>query len=185
MKLILTRHGQTLLNTQGITMGQLDSALTQAGEQQARRAGEMLSKTKVTAIYSSDLGRCRKTSEEIQKYLPGNPPLILVEDLREINFGIYQGKPCGDVPVIEGGYTTQPFPGGESNEVLATRVITAVNKIYKDHKDETVLIVTHSGPIAVIVAAQSGAPLADMGEHKVDNGQIIELKVSQPLTQPK
>lgn len=181
MKLILIRHGQTLLNTQGITMGQLDSALTQAGVQQARRAGERLSRTKVAAIYSSDLGRCCKTSEEIQKYLSGNPPLILVEDLREINFGIYQGKPYGDVPVIEGGYMTHPFPGGESNEVLATRVIAAVNKIYKDHKDETVLIVTHSGPIAVIVTAQSRVPLADAGELKAGNGQIIDLKVSQPL----
>lgn len=181
MKLFLTRHGQTLSNTQGITMGHLDSPLTAAGKLQAREKGEMLSDVMIAAVYSSDLGRCRQTTGEIYRHIHGNPPVAFLETLREIDFGIYQGRPYSDVPMIEGGYMANSFPGGESNEVMAHRVITAVNEIYKKNKNENVLIVTHSGPISAILAAHSGTPLAEELERKTDNSSIIELELSRPL----
>lgn len=184
MKLILTRHGQTVSNVQGITMGHLDSALTPLGLQQASLKGRQLSDVNIDAIYSSDLGRCRKTAEIIQTYLSKNTELVLLDGLREINFGVYQGKLYSDVPIIEGGYIVTPFPDGESNEMMARRVISLINDIYDANKDATVLVVTHSGPISVILAAHSGSALDDMLKHKTNNRDIIELDMNQKFSLP-
>ena len=165
-------------------MGHLDSALTPLGLQQANLKGEQLSDANIAAIYSSDLGRCRNTAESIQTYLPKNTDLVLLDGLREIDFGIYQGRPYDDVPVIEGGYIVTPFPGGESNEVMARRVISAINDIYEANKDATVLVLTHSGPISVILAAHSGSALDDMLNRKTNNRDIIELDMNQKLLPP-
>lgn len=184
MKLILTRHGQTVSNVQKITMGHLDSALTPLGLKQANLKGEQLSDVNISAIYSSDLGRCRKTAETIQTYLSKSTDLVLLDSLREIDFGVYQGKPYGDVPIIEGGYIEMPFPGGESNEMMASRVISVINDIYGANKDATVLVVTHSGPISVILAAHAGSALDDMLNRKTNNTDIIELDMNQKFLPP-
>lgn len=184
MKLILTRHGQTVSNVQGVTMGCLDSALTPLGLRQANMKGEELSNTNIDAIYSSSLGRSRKTAETIQTHLSKNIDLVLIDDLREIDFGVYQGRPYDDVPAIEGGYIVTPFPGGESNEGMARRVISTINDIYEANKEATVLIVTHSGPISAILAAQSGSALEDALNRKTNNSDVIELDMNQKFSSP-
>mgnify|MGYP001186676445 FL=1 len=165
-------------------MGHLDSVLTPLGLQQANLKGEQLSDVNIAVIYSSDLGRCRKTAETIQTYLSKSADLVLLDGLREIDFGVYQGKPYDDVPVIEGGYIVTPFPGGESNEVMARRVISVINDIYEANKGATVLVVTHSGPISAILAAHSGSALDDMLKHKTNNRDIVELDMYQKFSSP-
>lgn len=51
------------------------------------------------------------------------------------------------------------FPGGESNEEMAIRVTDAVNRIYEASKDACVLVISHSGPIAAILASFYGKGL--------------------------
>jgi broad specificity phosphatase PhoE len=56
MKLIAIRHGETEWNIQSREMGQLDSALTVQGIQQAQAIAKRLSRRRFDALYCSDLG---------------------------------------------------------------------------------------------------------------------------------
>ncbi len=184
--MFITRHGQTQDNVKGITMGQGDSALTALGIRQAQQKALELKKipTVINRIYTSDLGRCTQTAQIISDSLDlreVNPH----KGLREISFGEYEGLPYDSIPQIEGGYMKARFPGGESNEIMAERVIDAANNIYKSNKEACILVVSHSGPIAVILASYYGKNLESALNDKINNEEITYLRIDDYLTYPK
>jgi broad specificity phosphatase PhoE len=89
MKLIAIRHGETEWNAQGREMGQLDSALTERGIQQARLVAGRLNQAAFHALYSSDLGRGIQTAEIIASKC--QKQVQLDAGLRERHMGIFQG----------------------------------------------------------------------------------------------
>lgn len=185
MKLLITRHGQTEDNANGITMGQRDSPLTALGVGQAQGKVLALKKIphKINRIYTSDLGRCVQTAKIISDAF-GLQKAIPDKKLREISFGKYEGLPYNVIPQIQGGYMKVRFPSGESNEIMAARVIEEVNRIYKANKDACVLIVTHSGPIAAILASYYGKNMESTLEDKIGNEEVIELQIDSRLMYP-
>ena len=185
MKLFITRHGQAEDNVNGITMGQRDSALTTIGIRQTQSKALQLgqSSQKIDCIYTSDLGRCTQTAQIIAKSLD-LPEAISDESLREISFGEYEGLPYSAIPHLEGGYMKVQFPHGESNEAMAIRVIDAVNRIYETNKEACVLLISHSGPIAAILASYYGKDLQTMLDDKIGNEEIVTLQVDSELTYP-
>lgn len=185
MKLFITRHGQAEDNVRGITMGQRDSALTALGIQQARDKALNIKKLsrKINRIYASDLGRCMQTAQIIAEIL-GVQKVMPDKDLREISFGNYEGLPYDVIPKVKGGYMKRRFPGGESNEIMATRVIDMINHVYEINKDACVLIVLHSGPIAVILASYYSKNIQEMLDNKISNEEVIELQISNRLKHP-
>lgn len=185
MKLLITRHGQAQDNVSGITMGQRDSRLTALGVQQAKSKALQLEKSsqKIDYIYTSDLGRCTQTARVISSAL-GLPEAIPDKNLREISFGKYEGLPYSAVPHREDGYMEVRFPGGESNEEMVVRVIDAINRIYESNKEACVLVISHSGPIAAILASFYGKELQTTLDSKVGNEEIITLQVDSALAYP-
>ena len=185
MKLIITRHGQAEDNVRGITMGQRDSALTTLGVQQAQSKTLVLKKLsqKIDRIYASDLGRCVQTAQIISDEL-GLQEIVLDKNLREISFGKYEGLPYSSIPQTKSGYMKVRFPGGESNEIMVKRVIDAVNRVYDVNENASVLIVTHSGPIATILASYYDKNLQEMLDSKIGNDEIIQLQINKPLAYP-
>src|SRR5258706_9533312 len=89
MRLIVVRHGETEWNAEGREIGQLDSALTPRGMEQARRLAQRLAPAKIAAVYSSDLGRAVKTAEIVAAAC--HTEIRLSPDLRERHMGIFQG----------------------------------------------------------------------------------------------
>ncbi|HBO64766.1 TPA: hypothetical protein DD425_02285 [Candidatus Saccharibacteria bacterium] len=185
MKLFITRHGQTEDNLNGITMGQKDSPLTATGIRQAKYKASLLKRKHlyIARIYSSDIGRCMQTAAILSEEL-GVEEVVFTEGLREIHFGVYEGLPYSAIPERKGGYMHVAFPGGESNETMSRRVIDAINRIYADNKLSNVLIVTHSGPLAAILASCHNESLATTLANKVDNKSVIELSIERPLGYP-
>ncbi|HWZ19942.1 MAG TPA: histidine phosphatase family protein, partial [Ktedonobacteraceae bacterium] len=51
-------------------------------------------------------------------------------------------------------------PGGESFEALQQRVVTAVERLAQAHPDQAIVLVSHVGPIKVLLGAALGAPLS-------------------------
>lgn len=185
MKLLITRHGQTEDNASGITMGQRDSPLTALGVEQAQGKVLALKKLphKIDRIYASDLGRCIQTTKIISDAL-GLQEVIFDKRLREICFGQYEGLPYSAIPQVEGGYMKKRFPGGESNEIMAVRVIEAINRIYEANKNACVLAVTHSGPIAAVLASYYGKSLESTLNDKISNEEVVELQIDDRLVYP-
>ena len=154
MKLYLVRHGETIENTRKIVMGQRHGRLGKAGKLQAKRLANLFKKHKFDAIYSSDLRRAADTAKEIAKYHPHQ--IIYSKDLREGHFGKLQGKSRDYLKIVfsdlPGTFMTKKAPGGESPIELKRRVKRFTNHLLKEHKNDSVLIITHGGVIRMFLA---------------------------------
>ena len=90
LDILLVRHGQTKWNVEMRLQGTLDSDLTETGIYQAKKLGERLSDIEFSKVFASPSGRTMKTAELVL----GNRvnPIITDERLKEMNFGILEGK---------------------------------------------------------------------------------------------
>ncbi|TYK31768.1 histidine phosphatase family protein, partial [Bacteroides pyogenes] len=85
MKLYFVRHGETEWNTQRRFQGRKNSPLTARGEEQAKKIAEQLKEIPFTSLYSSSLGRAKKTAQEIQK--GREIPIEIMDEFIEISMG--------------------------------------------------------------------------------------------------
>ncbi|SCB79093.1 histidine phosphatase family protein [Weissella bombi] len=98
----LTRHGETTANVMHRAQGWSDYTLTSNGVKGAKYLGEGLKGTTFKAAYSGDLTRQEKTAKGALKQ-SGNKKVTLQvnPDLREDNYGSYEGRPDMDKNVPE------------------------------------------------------------------------------------
>lgn len=162
IKLILIRHGESDGNAQRKFSGFQDVKLTEKGIWQAKRLARRLEGVQVDAFYCSDLKRARHTAEII--FGDRGEDIVVSPNLREINFGIWEGMTFEEIKSREGAKFTSwmenpdersIIPQGESLAILNERVMTEVNRILQEHKneekDKTIAIVCHGGAIRIIL----------------------------------
>lgn len=93
----LARHGQTEWNTTGRRQGRLDSPLTPHGTAQAHRNAQLLTNEGIDAIFSSPLGRARRTATIIGTHL--DLTIRVLDDLAEIDHGLWSGLTAAEIDV--------------------------------------------------------------------------------------
>ena len=151
MKLIAIRHGETEWNVQSREMGQLDSALTIRGIQQAQAIAKRLSRRQFEVLYCSDLGRAIQTAKAISSET--GVEAVIDAGLRERNMGIFQGLTKAEMaeqfPLEYSEYRrvghTFRIPQGESGEDRLARSVRVMTEIATRHVDKTVVAITHGG----------------------------------------
>ena len=133
--IVFLRHGETDWNVEGRLQGQKDVPLNANGRAQARRNGETLKRALAGVagfdFVASPLGRARETMEIARAAMGLDPKAYRVDDrLREVTFGRWEGFTTAEIRAREPGelaareadkWGVAP-PGGESYELLATRV---------------------------------------------------------------
>lgn len=72
---------------------------------------------------------------------------------------------------------TVSTPNGETLAQLAERVKTAFNEIKSQHKDQTVLVVSHSGALQTLFALTLGVDLSRYWQFRVSQASLSELTV--------
>jgi len=97
-RLHLLRHGQVEGFENKRYNGQSDIRLTDFGCQQSAAFAGRFQYQKLSAIYSSDLSRCRFAADQIAIYQDVQP--VYLEKLRELHIGIGRGKPGNNCSVI-------------------------------------------------------------------------------------
>ncbi len=167
-RLYLVRHGETLANREYRYIGTRDDPLSPHGQTQALQIAEALSGLPITAVYSSPLLRAHDTALPIAARL--SLEAQRVDDLRECDFGVWEGLSRAEVlerspedsqrlREWENNTSVAP-PCGESFEALELRVVTAVEWLAQAHSDQSIVLVSHVGPIKVLLSAALGAPLS-------------------------
>jgi broad specificity phosphatase PhoE len=117
-KLILVRHGKTVLNSLDSAerlRGWMDVPLDEQGLQEAEETAQRLAQYPVAHIYSSDLYRARQTADAVVKATLA--PIVHTPDLRPWNVGALAGQRVKDIlPILRQLEVdpSQPAPGGES-----------------------------------------------------------------------
>lgn len=152
----LIRHGETEWNANRRLQGWLDIPLSDIGFQQARQLATHLqgvTEPKFAAVLTSDLSRASETARIATEHL--SLPLITSEQLRERNYGIYQGM---DWAALTEGLAeqrvdlrdpAQAVEGGESFEEFATRITTAFEAYAREYAGQHVLVFAHGGVVDI------------------------------------
>jgi len=177
-QLILIRHGETDYNIEAKYCGFSNPPLNSKGILQAKKLKAYLNrlKLKVDKVYSSDLRRAWETAEIV---FP-DKLIELNSDFREMNFGIFEGLNYQEIMQkypqiymkwIDDPLNTKPSKG-EGLVDLFRRVKRGLSKIFTQDKAETVAIVTHAGPIRVILCEALNYKLEHFWKIEQDNSAL-------------
>ena len=140
------RHGQTLFNLQHKIQGWCDAPLTEIGIKQAEVAAKWFDDNhiQIDDAYCSTSERASDTLEIVTHH---NMPYTRLKGLKEMNFGVFEGKDeC----------LNPPFPyldyfktyGGESQDEVQKRVVKTITEIMENTKGDNVLVVSHGAACA-------------------------------------
>lgn len=119
LELWLIRHGETAWSLSGAHTSRTDIPLTDRGRERARKIQEYLRGKNFSLVLTSPLHRARETCR-IAGF--GNVAQI-DDDLREWNYGAYEGRTTKDIQKEIPGWSvwTNPIIDGESMEQVAER----------------------------------------------------------------
>ncbi len=173
MKLYLVRHGQTTGDIEDRYGGSYDDHMTEKGREQLGVTAQKLVGKGIEVVFSSPLIRARESAEIISQAV--GAPVQIVEGLEERDYGVLTGltkkearEKYPDVVESHKDYLSTD-PEGEGYDDFNRRVVDTFKDILT-RNDATVAIVSHGGPIKMILR-HLGQPAPD----KLDDGHIIEL----------
>lgn len=185
-KYILLRHGETIYQTKKekflYPWPDFINNLTEKGKKQTETVAEKLKNKKIVLIYSSDFLRTRQTAEIVAKIL--GLKIIFDKRLRDINFGIFQGKETDKYRNFFVNKKQRFFkrpPRGESWRDVRKRMIDFIKDIEKKYKNKTILIISHGDPLWLLFGTLKGLNEEGLLEKKhikdfyFEVGQFLEL----------
>jgi len=181
VRVILVRHGETIWNAEQRYQGASDLQLSERGELQARRLAARLASESIGLIYSSDSTRALQTADQIAAH--HGRQVRPDPRLREMDFGDWEGLTYSEIreryPQALARWQDDPLatspPGGESLAQLVTRVGDVLDDFPKLDQAETVLVVSHGGPLRVLLCLALGLAPADHWRFRLDPGSVSEL----------
>jgi broad specificity phosphatase PhoE len=149
--IVLIRHGQTAWNREPRFRGQSDVPLEEFGLRQAEATARYVAaRWPVVAVYASPLDRTMKTAKAIAQAqsLTAQP----LDGLVDINFGQFQGLLATEAeqrhPELFHAWMEAPhtvhFPGGESLDVVRSRISAALDDVVARHPDQAVALISHT-----------------------------------------
>ena len=191
-KLILLRHGQSQWNLENRFTGWKNVPLTEKGEAEAKKAGELIRKHNISIdrVFSSVLERANRTAEiaikkaELNNLLENNKIIMTCsEKLNERDYGDLVGlnkQETADkfgknqVHIWRRSYDTPP-PNGESLKDVVERVSPYFKENIKPliDKGENILIAAHGNSLR--------AMMIELGMYKPKEISNIELPTGSPL----
>lgn len=179
-EIYLVRHGETEWSLSGRHTGRSEIALTEAGENAARRVADRLPKIDFAAVWSSPSRRARRTSE-----LAGYGPRSSVDpDLAEWDYGAYEGLTTREI--LAARPTWQLFrdgcPDGETAENVAARADAVIDRIRA--ANATILIFSSAHFLRVLGARWIGLPPGGGACLVLDTASISVLGYEHNLAEP-
>ena len=165
-ELLLIRHGETEWSRTGRHTGRTDVPLTARGREQAGALRPLLAGRRIALVLSSPLGRARETAE-----LAGLPEAVLEPDLREWDYGGYEGLTTEEIRRTRPAWSLwsdgvppgAEGPGEDACAVAARvqRVLAFADRTLRGHGPEDpgdVVLVAHAHALRVLTARRLGLP---------------------------
>lgn len=184
LRWLLVRHGATEWWREGRYAGHTDVALAEHGRELARRLAKRLTleRYEFDACYTSDLRRATETLDLLLAACPERPPVHICPELREVHFGEWEGRTYAEIAALPRAERMlagdEAAPGGESLAHLCARVEGFVDRLQRtdwSREGPTVLIVSHGGPLRVLVCRMLGLPAKDHWRFDVEHASLTEL----------
>jgi probable phosphoglycerate mutase len=182
-KLLLLRHGQTVLSIDRRYSGHGDPELTAVGMAQAAGAAARLGAVReITTVLTSPLQRARQTATAVAQAT--GAPLAVRPGLIETDFGEWEGLTFAEArdrdPELHakwlGAEDIAP-PGGESFAAVRTRMAAELASIVAAHEGETLVVVTHVTPIKMILRQALGGSAEILYRMHLDLAGLSQVDV--------
>jgi broad specificity phosphatase PhoE len=186
--LLLIRHAHTSSNggAAALLSGRTDVPLSVRGRHEVRLLAHRLRGTPVDAIYTSPLARARDTASAFNPEL--SAPVQLCPEIQEIDCGLLDGLPLSEVkrrfPRHWAANLRQDnewfrWPGGETYREFRARSLSAIRRLARRHRGQTIAIVTHAGVISQIIGALEGLSPAAWEPFRPGNTGITRLALQR------
>lgn len=151
--IILLRHGQTEWNLQSRYQGQLDSPLTDLGQEQTKanalKVDRQVESLEGIKIFSSPLGRAKSSAHIVCDTLGIDRERILFDArIQEFSYGVFEGKTKQECRTLyphefatrEANKWSHQLKNGESYELVTRRLQTWLEEICEE---ELVIVIAH------------------------------------------
>jgi probable phosphoglycerate mutase len=160
--IIFMRHGQAYNNVQKLLVGRnLESHLTDLGQQQVKNTGQLLKAIEIHKIYSSPVIRTIETAEIVSNIV--GLPFEKDERLFEIELGKLVGMYYDDLINKHGNLFVKFYCDNddensllefevESFGAVKKRISELLKEIVIKHVDENVLLISHLDPIKAAIS---------------------------------
>jgi len=153
----LVRHGDTEWSLSGQHTGRTDIPLIESGRQQAQALGRHLAGRAFALVLTSPLSRARETCR-----LAGYGDAAQVtDDLREWDYGIYEGRTTAEIGTVEPGWSvwTSSIAQGETVEQVGERTRRVIDRAAAAPGD--VALFAHAHVLRILSACWLGLPPRD------------------------
>lgn len=174
----LLRHGQTTHD--GLYVGSTDCNLSKYGENEIRSLANFTYFNNVDLVVSSPLKRCLQTF----RLLKLNHELIIEDDLKEIDFGLWEGLSFEEIykdhRLMFDQWCAEPdkfcFPDGECLQTFQDRIKGVARKL-QTSKEKEILISAHGGVISHLLCALLDLPISKANIFKIETGKFAQLSM--------
>lgn len=185
-RLFLVRHGETVWHSDNrYAGGGSDIDLTDRGRAQAQSLADWAVAREFDALVVSPVRRAQETAQPVAAALGLEP--VVVEDLREVDFGLAEGRTVDELIRIDPGMVERfradpvahPFPHSELPDRAAVRAEAALRAIAVQHAGGNVLVVAHNTLLRLALCALLQIPPARYRQvfPRLDNAAITEVAV--------
>jgi probable phosphoglycerate mutase len=189
-RLLLVRHGETDWNRDQRFQGQIDVPLNQRGRSQSQQAAEFLQPVTIHHAVSSPMLRPKETAEIILQHHP-DVPLELLDGLKEINHGLWEGKLEAEIrqvydELLQHWQKTPEIvqmPEGENLQQVWERAIATWKQIVEAaaaaSEVKTVMVVAHDAINKAILCSLVGLGPESFWNFKQGNGAVSVIDYPQ------
>lgn len=183
-KLFLVRHGQSQWNLENRFTGWKDIDITEKGQEEARKAGDLLKDEKIDEAFTSALIRAQHTLQIILEETNNTAiPVTKNQALNERDYGDITGlnkKELAEkigaeqVHIWRRSYDIQP-PGGESLKDTEERVMPYFKSeiLPKLEKGKNILVVAHGNSLRALIMNLENLTPDEILSREIATGQPI------------
>ena len=183
IEVMLIRHMETEWNEQLRYIGRTDLSLSELGRENGRKLGEYLNDLEFSKLYSSSLKRTKETAAIIA--VGRDMEVESLKRLNEVDFGAWEGlthpEILNDFEDVMNSWREDPskeqIPDGEDWTEFENRVKNEFERILASTKEGRLAIVTHAGPIKIILGNILNVPSNRYWQIYQDKGAINSVGV--------
>lgn len=179
--LFLIRHAEVEARYHRVFGGRIDMDLSPLGHEQATALAQWLRHHEFDAVYASPMKRVQQTLGPLTAN--GAPKAVLLDGLREVDFGDWTGLSWEDVKErfqisayewlneLERG----SIPNAESSATYRTRIESSLRQILREQPGRRVAIVCHGGVVRVLLSILLELPLPKMAVFEIDYASVTHV----------
>ena len=175
----LIRHGE--VEGDPVLRGMTDTPLSLRGNTQMWQA--LSHQHPWQKVLTSPLQRCATFAKAIADHC--KIPVTTDQRLQEINFGHWEGREISSILETDTALMTtflkHPFtvtpPHGESPQAMKERVLLAWQEITHDLSWDNLLIITHGGPIRIILGEILSMPESALNKIEIPHANLTRIRI--------